>query len=110
MKGRIFGTASAPYLFHSFVASTKSPYGTLGESPSDLYSCAAGVDYMTDWSEMASCPDGERRKSQSKTWLERARSFAATTLIDDARSGNYVHYDALYERNLNAALILLGGG
>ena len=84
------------------------PYGTL-PIPQRCIHAASGVDYMTDWSEWLHVQDGERRNPNQNLVGQHdpsQRRYLAT-MRDLA---TYVHYDALYEAYLNAALILLGGG
>ncbi|WP_145168866.1 vanadium-dependent haloperoxidase [Rubripirellula lacrimiformis] len=84
------------------------PYGTL-RIPQRCIHAAAGVDYMTDWSEWLHVQDGERRNPNQNLVGQHDPSQRRylSTMRDLA---TYVHYDALYEAYLNAALILLGGG
>lgn len=84
------------------------PYGTL-RVPQRCIHAAAGVDYMTDWSEWLHVQDGERRNPNQNLVGQHDPSQRRhlSTMRDLA---TYVHYDALYEAYLNAALILLGSG
>ena len=62
------------------------------------------LDYMTDWPSWLDVQNGANLKGADV--FEEDRRFI-TTPRDLA---TYVHYDALYEAYLNAALILLGSG
>ncbi|QDV81767.1 vanadium-dependent haloperoxidase [Planctomycetes bacterium TBK1r] len=84
------------------------PYGTL-RIPQRCIHAASGIDYMTEWSEWLHVQDGERRNPNQNLVGQHDPSQRRylSTMRDLA---TYVHYDALYEAYLNAALILLGSG
>ena len=83
-------------------------YGTL-KIPQRNVHAAAGVDYMTEWSEWLHVQNGQRRNSKQNLVGENDPSQRRylSTMRDLA---TYVHFDALYEAYLNAALILLESG
>ena len=84
------------------------PYGTL-RIPQRCIHAAPEFDYMAKWSEWLLVQNGERRNPNQNSIGEHdpsQRRYLAT-MRDLA---TYVHYDALYEAYLNAALILLGSG
>ncbi|MEM9646467.1 MAG: vanadium-dependent haloperoxidase, partial [Planctomycetota bacterium] len=84
------------------------PYGTL-RVPQRFIHAESGIDYMTDWSEWLHVQDGQRRNPNQNLIGQHDPSQRRhlSTMRDLA---TYVHFDALYEAYLNAALILLGGG
>ncbi len=84
------------------------PYGTL-RIPQRFIHAAPGVDYMTEWNEWLQVQDGKRRNDRQNligVYDPNLRRYLST-MRDLA---TYVHFDALYQAYLNAALILLGGG
>lgn len=84
------------------------PYGTLRIPQRCIYA-AAGIDYMTQWSEWLQVQNGQRRNSNQNLVgeFDSSQRRYLSTMRDLA---TYVHFDALYEAYLNAALILLGSG
>ncbi|MEM6664717.1 MAG: vanadium-dependent haloperoxidase [Pseudomonadota bacterium] len=79
------------------------PYGSISIDQRTLThkNC---LDYMTDWSSWLDVQNGANFKGADQ--FEEKRRFI-TTPRDLA---TYVHFDALYEAYLNAALIMLGMG
>lgn len=84
------------------------PYGTLRIPQRFIYG-APGVDYMTDWQEWLQVQDGQRRNDRQNLIGE--NDPAQRRYLSNMRDlATYVHFDALYQAYLNAALILLGSG
>ncbi len=84
------------------------PYGTL-RIPQRFYYAAPGVDYMTDWKEWLRVQNGLRRNpNQNLIGLNEPTHRRYIATMRDLTT--YVHFDALYQAYLDAALILLGSG
>ena len=96
------GPYISQFLFHEI------PYGTL-RIPQRFIHAAPGVDYMASWNEWLQVQDGKLRNDKQNLigTQDASKRRYLTTMRDLA---TYVHFDALYEAYLNAALILLGGG
>ena len=84
------------------------PYGTL-RIPQRFVHAIADIDYVTDWSEWLHVQDGERR-NPNQNLVGQHDSSQRRHLATMRDLATYVHFDALYQAYLNAALILLGGG
>lgn len=84
------------------------PFGTLRIPQRGIYA-ATGIDYMTQWSEWLQVQNGQRRNPNQNLVgeFDPSQRRYLSTMRDLA---TYVHFDALYEAYLNAALILLGSG
>ncbi|MEZ6091837.1 MAG: hypothetical protein R3C05_28300 [Pirellulaceae bacterium] len=84
------------------------PYGTL-RIPQRFIHAVAGLDYMTQWHEWLRVQNGERRNPSQNLLGQHDPSQRRyiSTMRDLA---TYVHFDALYQAYLDAALILLGSG
>ncbi len=84
------------------------PYGTL-RIPQRFVHAVPKVDYMTQWPEWLAVQNGKNRNPHQNLVGEQdaGKRRHLATMRDLA---TYVHFDALYEAYLNAALILLGGG
>ncbi|QHQ34120.1 bromoperoxidase [Algicella marina] len=97
-RGSFPGTEAAFDLNDGFI-----PYGSLTIDQRTLghKNC---LDYMTDWTSWRDVQNGASFGGSDQ--FEEERRFI-TTPRDLA---TYVHYDALYEAYLNAALILIGMG
>lgn len=96
------GPYISQFLFHEI------PYGTL-RIPQRFYYAKSGVDYLTDWQEWLRVQNGERRNpNQNLIGLHDAAQRRYLTTPRDLAT--YVHFDALYQAYLDAALILLGSG
>ena len=79
------------------------PYGTLSIDQRTITHKAC-LDHMTDWTSWLDVQNGANLNGKDR--FENERRFI-TTPRDLA---TYVHFDALYEAYLNAALVLLGLG
>lgn len=127
-RGSTDGSHAGPYISQFMLAGTDSIGGTVNGIPSYPAKSAkfdaedgfitygtqtidqrvvvhkAGIDHMTEWNHWLDVQNGANLKG-GDSWEEERRFI--TTPRDLA---TYVHFDALYQAYLNAALILLGSG
>jgi membrane-associated phospholipid phosphatase len=100
-RGDTRGDLTGPYLSQFLLRDI--PYGTLAiRQVQDTVQ--PGVDYLTNFQDWKDVQDGEPRPPQQRDHQRRRYIQTPRDLA------HYVHYDALYEAYLNAALILLGLG
>lgn len=97
-RGDARGDLAGPYLSQFLLKDIQ--YGTLRVPQTHDYA-PAGVDHLTDWKSWLAVQRGAVVPDQPRDHTRRRY------LITPRDLAHYVHYDALYEAYLNAALILL---
>lgn len=97
-RGDTRGDARGPYVSQFLLRDV--PFGTLLISQRQD-TVERGLDHMVDFAEWLAVQNGTERETK--------RNFDKRRYIQTPRDlAHYVHFDALYEAYLNAALILLG--
>lgn len=98
-RGDTRGDLVGPYLSQFLLKDV--PYGTL-LIPQRQDTLVRPVDHLTTWGDWLEVQNGSEPEPDE-------RDFATRRYIQTPRDlAHYVHFDALYEAYLNAALILLG--
>lgn len=93
-QGDLRGPYVSQFLYHDV------PFGTLLiQQRQDTVE--PNLDYVTDWKTWLDVQNGEEQPEPKRNYAERRYLQTARDLA------HYVHYDALYQAYLNAAMILL---